>query len=80
MPTSDPGERRVPLGLGDRALGDLAVELAADPLQRPVELLLADVEQADLEARERATWAMPLPIWPAPITPMRRISGTGDRS
>src|SRR5688572_16851572 len=26
------------------------------------------------------TWAMPRPIWPAPMTPMRRISGAGTAS
>ena len=32
--------------------------------------ILGDVVQPDVEAGEAAqTWAMPLPIWPAPMTP-----------
>ena len=38
------------------------------------ERLLRDVLEHHVEARERGDCAMPLPIWPAPITPTRLMS------
>ena len=40
----------------------------------PVERRRVHVQQHHVEARSAATWAMPLPIRPAPITPSLLIS------
>ena len=68
-------QRRLPVRVGDGFLGDLPRHVAVDGRKAGLDALLArDRCRRTLKPASEQTWAMPLPIWPAPITPTVLIS------
>jgi hypothetical protein len=61
-------------GVVDDAAADLAGHVLLDQDQARVDPLARDVVETHVIARQRATCAMPDPIWPAPMTPTVLIS------
>ena len=66
----DAGERAVALVLADLAGGDLAGEVLVDGGDRRSTRSLAMSCISHVVAGSATTWAMPPPIWPAPMMPI----------
>ncbi len=67
-------ERGLALLVADALAADLARQIAVDGGEPLGDALGDDVVEQDVESRTSAqTCAMPLPIWPAPITPTLRM-------
>jgi hypothetical protein len=67
-------ERGVAIGRGELVLFDELREAVLDRRARPLEHRLGDVDEVTENPDWANTWAMPLPIVPAPITPTVLIS------
>ena len=70
---ADALDRRLALLVGDALAADLARQIAADGGDAFGNALDDDVVEQNMKPDSAQTCAMPLPIWPAPITPTLRI-------